>query len=479
MVFSIQNVKPIESVNISLGRLAIVCGLNNRGKTYLTYSLYALLDYMFRERRYVLSEDQRTSLQASQQVVIDLDDAVNRLCEPLSNRDVAFFYRDLPKLLARTKQSVEELRVCLTMTEEEKNEIREKINKATFNYTMTIGQRAELQFKKEANTHIAHCVVVGLRAGAQECFTDRGLSWDQAVSINVEWMVTTVVRRRLPLPFFITSERTGISIFREEFNILRALALEGSGKQDLIQRFRDRLSFESYPLPIRREIEFSLRCADMFKKESVLMDRHPKIMEEFAGIVGGQYCIDENSGAVLFQPQGSETRLSLKECSSSVRALCSLYFFLRLEARPGGVLMIDEPEQNLHPESQRRIGRFLVMLSNLGLRVFVTTHSDYIIREVNSLVVIKALPVLARNRLMQEYGLDDSKLPDEKCTNCYVINRGTEEEIRPGVETGFAVSSFDNTISAYNNLFVRVRDEIDRAHNNPEGRDGGCNVTCS
>ena len=46
------------------------------------------------------------------------------------------------------------------------------------------------------------------------------------------------------------------------------------------------------------------------------------------------------------------------------------------------MLFIDEPELNLHPGNQRRIARLFARLSKLGIKVFITTHSDYIIKEL-------------------------------------------------------------------------------------------------
>ena len=50
--------------------------------------------------------------------------------------------------------------------------------------------------------------------------------------------------------------------------------------------------------------------------------------------------------------------------------------------------MIDEPELNIHPENQRHIARLLARLVNAGLRIVISTHSDYIVREFNSLLML-------------------------------------------------------------------------------------------
>lgn len=48
-----------------------------------------------------------------------------------------------------------------------------------------------------------------------------------------------------------------------------------------------------------------------------------------------------------------------------------------------GTLIIDEPENNLHPEWQIKLAEVLVMLhQEMGIRVFVNTHSTYFLRGI-------------------------------------------------------------------------------------------------
>ena len=63
--------------------------------------------------------------------------------------------------------------------------------------------------------------------------------------------------------------------------------------------------------------------------------------------------------------------------------------------------MVDEPELNLHPANQRRIARLFACLVNLGVKVFITTHSDYIVKELNTLIMLnhdRATPKKNRRR---------------------------------------------------------------------------------
>jgi len=88
---------------------------------------------------------------------------------------------------------------------------------------------------------------------------------------------------------------------------------------------------------------------------------------------------------ILFQPSQAVS-LELSTASSMAKELSSLVLYLRLFARPGELLIIDEPEMNLHPEAQAKMIEFLAMLVNAGLNVLFTTHSPYITDHLTNLI---------------------------------------------------------------------------------------------
>ena len=132
--------------------------------------------------------------------------------------------------------------------------------------------------------------------------------------------------------------------------------------------------------------------------------------------------------------------------------------------------MVDEPELSLHPENQRRIARLFARLANLGIKVFITTHSDYIIKELNTLIMLNHdKPHL--KRVAEENGYQESELIKADQVKVYVA----EEALMPLEEGqkrrrrghtlvpakihprfGIGVHSFDKTIDDMN----RIQDDI-------------------
>jgi len=83
-------------------------------------------------------------------------------------------------------------------------------------------------------------------------------------------------------------------------------------------------------------------------------------------------------------------RIDLYNASSSIKQLAPLLLYLRYRAAPQQLLIIDEPEMNLHPEGQAKLLEALAMLSNLGVHVLLTTHSPYIMAHLNNLIAADA-----------------------------------------------------------------------------------------
>lgn len=89
----------------------------------------------------------------------------------------------------------------------------------------------------------------------------------------------------------------------------------------------------------------------------------------------------------FYQPQGTAEEIRLNQTSSMVSELAPLVLFLRSLVRPGDTLIIEEPEAHLHPGAQADMAVILARLVRAGVRVIVTTHSDWLLQEIGNLVL--------------------------------------------------------------------------------------------
>lgn len=58
-----------------------------------------------------------------------------------------------------------------------------------------------------------------------------------------------------------------------------------------------------------------------------------------------------------------------------------------LIAKEGEMLIVENPEANLHPRAQSRLAQFLAKVSNCGVQVFIETHSDHILNALRIAVL--------------------------------------------------------------------------------------------
>ena len=86
---------------------------------------------------------------------------------------------------------------------------------------------------------------------------------------------------------------------------------------------------------------------------------------------------------------GEEVRLT--RVSSMVSELAPLVLFLRGGIHSNDTLIIEEPEAHLHPGAQTEIALILAGLVRAGVRVVVTTHSDWLLKEIANLIRIGEL----------------------------------------------------------------------------------------
>jgi predicted ATPase len=94
----------------------------------------------------------------------------------------------------------------------------------------------------------------------------------------------------------------------------------------------------------------------------------------------------EDKAEVLFSPIAG-VNLELGLTSSMTKELASLVLYLRYLAKPNNLVVIDEPEMNLHPFAQLEIAEFLSILSNSQQNLLITTHSPYIVDHIQNLLL--------------------------------------------------------------------------------------------
>ncbi len=158
-----------------------------------------------------------------------------------------------------------------------------------------------------------------------------------------------------------------------------------------------------------------------------------------------------------YRPEGWKDDLPLMNASSMVSELAPVVLYLRHVVRPGNVLIVEEPESHLHPAMQVEFTRQLAVLVRAGVRVIITTHSEWILEELANIVRLSGLPKAKRKGIE---GGDIALRPDEVGAWLFQPKnrpRGSVvKEIPLDDDSGLFPSGFDEVAVALHNNWAEI-----------------------
>ena len=111
-------------------------------------------------------------------------------------------------------------------------------------------------------------------------------------------------------------------------------------------------------------------------------------------VLGGDVAVERseaNYPTFVYRPTGLDRDFPIMTSSSMVSELAPVVLYLRHYVKRGDTLIIEEPESHLHPAMQAEFALHLVRLVHAGIRVIVTTHSEWILDQFANLVRLSDL----------------------------------------------------------------------------------------
>ena len=449
--FLFKNLGPIKEAELELGDLTIIAGRNNTGKTYVAYALYSFL----KELPFPIETPNKTWT----------DHPIYQLAREAGEAGMLKLPTD-PEALQRRRA-----------------EIIERFAQYYSEYVLRDVFSADAETFKNASFD----VLLGDPPDIDpERFRDSWLSLNQE---GDEWILSPKVPHpqgasyildlahsylhimfpellfAVPNPFVLTSERLGISLFHRELDFarselvgkLRQMASDESMKgsesrSDLIKKAVSR-----YARPIQDNINYTRDISDLTDQKSGLYEhkRHDDIKRMMHG-----YFRVENGGVRFVSTARKEKRfnLPLYRASSSARGLSDMYFYMRHVAQEGQLLMVDDPEAHLDTANQIEMARLLARLARAGVKVFITTHSDYIVKEFNNLIMLSQ-PFQNKEAVIKrlKYGEDEYLHPDQVCA--YIAEDGSLSRCKTN-PYGIEYPNFDDTIDAINRVSNELSERV-------------------
>jgi len=436
-----ENLGNICKGSIELNNLTIFTGENNTGKTYATYGVYSLLDkdfrYHLKEIDPIINDLYRDGLYN-----LDLKQFFDKNYEKIKKEIEVSFSNSLSNVFSANEDEFKKSKITFDL---DIFEIKNQLLKLHHRSTLTIGKKDNIIFEVNKEKDSTNLKLVLLEIEAPK----------DIITENLKNILSHFIFDRLfSKSFLLPAERTGLNLFYQELSSERTAMFHHIGKVQInkMELIKD-LIVSRYPQPIADYIDFLNNINVLRKSSSDFKDLSLVIQKE---ILKGKYKVEKDG--IYFIPYKKDAnkdnyneKIALHLTSSTIKTFFSLVFYLEHLANVGETLIVDEPELNLHPENQRKIAKILAMVANRGVQVIVSTHSDYFVREVNNLIMLKS-DFKSKNEIMTKYKYDENMLISANEVSAYLFCNNGIEEMEIDEQEGIIAKTFDGVINDLNSV---------------------------
>lgn len=452
MKYLFKNIGPIKNAELELGDLTVIAGGNNTGKTYIVYALYGLLEqinslqgYSFSRGRYPIPPLRQMEhiLQIEKRYMPKLSEVENQGNVFKGKIPMKTFHKYVENALGPwSSLSTKELAKIFSAPRNKfsNSAIGIMVEAADFPKGFSFSDTTKNAKVKlsEKNGFIEYEVEL----------KTNDMPWRDPRPFHFFFLMQMVWEKILKISpnFILPADRFGIYLFRKELDFTKSRLVEmlqGWSHADRRQRKSEiplmiGRGSARYSIPIRDHIDWTRELDDVVTSPS----SENKLFDNIKDMMGGYYKYDDDEIFFVSRARGKNRyEIPLHIASSSARGLSGLYFHLKhRNSHVKKLLIVDEPESHLDTKNQIKIARLLGECVNAGMRVLITTHSDYIVQELNNMIMLNSVPDNEKIRQIckkrydkKNHALDKSRVKGYLCQNgelkpCEVNDRGINLE---------------------------------------------------
>ena len=467
MKFEFNNIGPITRAALELRDFTIIFGRNNTGKTRIVYALYGFMKAFTG----IVNEKAESFCKSHFQKVASLStgDIIEKL---RTERRVEWqveenlLIEEQGRLIQEVTREFSDFRISQVFNTSQ-SAFESASLEAEFRRELPVGGHLSLNIKKDLDLSISYdrstfSVRLLGTAPLSDDIIEPIFMEDLLERLCTFFLLQDPFERQFR-PFILSSARHSIPLFLNELDyvrsqVMRAVQQKEDGQNEESERSSDPLrNLSRYALAIHDNIDFARNISSNAEKHNnIPLDSLSSSIEE---MMDGRFTSID--GTLRFTAYGNHKLsfdIPLHLASSSAWEMSSLYFLLGYFLNDVGLLIIDEPESHLDTANQVKFARLLVRLVNSGVKVLITTHSDYIIREVNNLIMLNSSSG-NDSRIRRKFGYQ----PDDRLgldqVRAYVAESGGLTPCKMD-EFGIEVTSLDDVIDRLNEASEELATQV-------------------
>ena len=414
MRLQFENFGPVKKCDVTVNDLTILVGENNAGKSHIAYTLYALLEHGYDLINPEPFDELYQNIVTTGKAFVKKGHLNQLIYDSIHNYEPPL-YTMFQGAFNKVEYFPSSLKVKMQLPKQLPNDIVE------------IGSEFGVLCGEIENGNL-QLIFKGDFKKVNES-TDFFQRWHEFLGYFISSKV-------IPSVFAITSERLGISSLNEHISSIK-------NKLDKRISFMGYFGIRRLMSQIQGEMNFQ-EGLDAFTKHTSPI--YNDLIDGYLSTLLGGELRKETDKAIKLKLGKENEHIPLHLSSSSTRCLVDLYFYLKHRAEKRQVLIIDEPESHLTLKNQRVMARLIAAIVNSGVKVFITTHSDFLIKELNNLVILSndfngKAEWLERHS--EQYSQED-KLNHNR-VSVYQAKEGTLQEM-PVTNRGIQVPFFDEAL---------------------------------
>ena len=388
---AVKNFGPIAEATINLRPLTVFVGPSNTGKTYFSTLIYALHGVFAGFLKFP-GRFKHLGIHGFKDLVDRNWNEIRSILKKLNTSDQSFKFSGLPRDIRESLES------DLKNPESIANELKRcfDLNSTTELIRLKNGQRSEMNVSLEVRRENQSLWDFNIESDESNFMVRGSVNKDLAL-YDKESLISNGELDIDDLFFWASTELEGYAENRWYLPAARSgiMQIHRVIASSLVERAtRGGLA----PLEVPT---FSGIVADFVKRlilyeESEAPDKEMRSLAEAieSDILAGQILMKPTPSGYpefLYRPHAMGEEVRLTRAASMVSELAPVVLFLRGGICPGDTLIIEESEAHLHPGAQTDIALTLAGLVRAGVRVVVTTHSDWLLKEIANLIRIGEL----------------------------------------------------------------------------------------
>lgn len=447
MKLQIKELGAIKEGTIDLSKkLNVFCGPNGTGKTYMAYTIYGLL----KNQIHIGSNEELVkNLIDNKNIHHTIDfDALHEYRKDL----VSNFKDDFDSLFGIGEELAKQFFGDTSVEfKESDEEFENTLTQCAFESLLSI-RKTNIKFIKQSNSKELQIELL-----------DKTISNEDIRTLNVflnSAILSLLATYPISSTYILPVERNSIFTFSKELSISKQEAVDhfhAMTSKNKIDRFD--LLFKKttrYPLAIKDGLMIADDLAETKKNTSDFFEFATEIENE---LLHGKVIIT-NDGEIQFKPDKAQKRLlPIHMTASIIKSLASLVIYLKHIAKSNDLIIIDEPEINLHPDNQIILTRLFAKLINKGFRLLISTHSDYVVREINNLIMLSSSKDEVI-KLKETFNYDKEEYINQEDIEVHFFDypkrkTGNKQVIINKLEilsSGFEIPTVNNVIEEQNNI---------------------------